>query len=272
MAETMFGADVYCDVAASPSIEDVRNIPTDLDPSVYTLTHGTMLSIEPCVTIMDAEIVVTPGTTLQYYPDKTWGNFTINNTGGSVVALTDDVMCNDCHCMQEYDLINPVITTTTTWDSDKFILGKVLVKNGAILNIRNGATILFADSKRTSKNGYSFNGIEVEKGARLNVTENALLDIISCDQMWDGILVHGDHTKEQPVSLPSLHPDFGIINLHNATISHARGGGVFLLGNSFSRISHPMVSGVQKGKWYYQGFQDHFFQQRHIGVLWPLQV
>jgi hypothetical protein len=224
MAETMFGADVYCDVAASPSIEDVRNIPTDLDPSVYTLTHGTMLSIEPCVTIMDAEIVVTPGTTLQYYPDKTWGNFTINNTGGSVVALTDDVMCNDCHCMQEYDLINPVITTTTTWDSDKFILGKVLVKNGAILNIRNGATILFADSKRTSKNGYSFNGIEVEKGARLNVTENALLDIISCDQMWDGILVHGDHTKEQPVSLPSLHPDFGIINLHNATISHARVG------------------------------------------------
>lgn len=160
--------------------------------------------------------------------------------------------------MQEYDLINPVITTTTTWNSDKSILGKVLVKNGATLNIRNGATILFADSKRTSKNGYTFNGIEVEKGARLNVSENALLDVISCDQMWDGIQVKGDHTKEQPVSLPALHPDFGIVNLYNATISHARVGVYSYSATHLAEFPIKWFPGFKKGSGIIKAFKTTF--------------
>ena len=70
----MFAADVYCDVAASPSVEDIRTIPTDLEPSVYTLTNGTLFIIEPCVTIMDADRSY-PGTTHEVLPDKDRGNF-----------------------------------------------------------------------------------------------------------------------------------------------------------------------------------------------------
>ncbi len=256
-SESMFSVDVHCDVAVVPDMSDVTVL-TDLDPSIYYLKRGSKLTIEPCVRIFDAEFVVETGAELVYHPSDTWGNFTITNAGGTVTSISSTETCNDCECMQEYDLINPEITSNTTWTTNKSILGKLKIKSGATLTIKSGAIITFTDSKRTDHSGYTFCGIEVEKNARLNVIENATLDVVECDAMWDGIIVYGDGTKEQPNLIPGTNADFGIVNLNNCNINNARIGvysGSTALLVPFP-IHYPM--GFKKGGGIVQGFKAKF--------------
>jgi len=126
---------------------------------------------------------------------------------------------NNCYCNEPtYDISGITITNDTTWDSDLTIIGRVIVAPGATLTINNGARLQFADTKRTGIN----TGMHIKAGAKL-VVDNATLTVLSCDRMWDGINVSGDHDKDQ---VPVFNnQDHGLVELrNNAVIEHARVG------------------------------------------------
>ena len=80
------------------------------------------------------------------------------------------------------------ITAATTWSTEMYVRGKIVVDNGATLTV-DGATIHFADGRQT---GVATN-ISVKRGGTLNVINGAVLtNIETCGgSMWDGISVIG---------------------------------------------------------------------------------
>ena len=82
-----------------PTVDEIQAangapVPTDLSPtndptdaSVYRILDGAKLTIKPSAVLYDASIVVEPGGTLVYYPDKLRGRHKIANNGGTIHAI-----------------------------------------------------------------------------------------------------------------------------------------------------------------------------------------
>jgi Secretion system C-terminal sorting domain len=112
------------------------------------------------------------------------------------------------------------ITTSTTWSADKIINGNLIIATGATLTIQGTGTaagtsnvnvLMGADKK-----------IVVNKGAKLIIDGARITN--ECGEMWNGIFVRGDNTKNQQV-LASGYYEQGYVELkNNATIEYAKTG------------------------------------------------
>ncbi len=193
-------------------------VPTDLEVSKYRLRAGSRLFIEPCVYLYDMTLHVDSGAYLSFYPDGTYGNYTITvDEHGVVDSLEYSGLCNNCRCIQEHTLSsNFNVSSNITVSSDAIINALVTVKSGATLNIRN-CVVQFTDSKRVGKRS----GIVVEAGGKL-VLDNATLTVLECDQLWDGVVVHGNPAIEDP--FVSTSNQGGVRMINGSTISFARIG------------------------------------------------
>jgi len=160
--------------------------------------------------------------------------------GGFVVAgnnsynFDDYYLCklqSECHAIESYDSdINgflpdfeiEITGSNEVWDSDLVIFGRVIIKNGAKLTIKNQTTITFADSRRIAdETGHNIlTQIIVEPGGALEIKEQATLDVVDsgCDDgMWDGIQVLGQPTLAQNTT------NQGYVKIHeSSSIKNAR--------------------------------------------------
>ncbi len=107
----------------------------------------------------------------------------------------------------------------TLWNSDRNVLGKVVVPSGATLTVSN-ATIRFADTEQM----HWPTRVVVEAGGRVLMqagSEFTYLD--GCPHsMWDGVQLRGDEFTHQGTGSTGLAQ--GYLSLRPGTISHARVG------------------------------------------------
>lgn len=117
-------------------------IHTDLAKSIYNVESGATLYIQPCVTIWDATINVKTGGKLVYDPTKTYGNYTIINQGGSIVATTyDEEVCTECNYPNKYNYLNHNVTANYTYTAGIHrIRDYVQVNAGATFTIPESGT------------------------------------------------------------------------------------------------------------------------------------
>ncbi|MEM1319230.1 MAG: S8 family serine peptidase [Bacteroidota bacterium] len=105
----------------------------------------------------------------------------------------------------QYGIHSP-INGTTTWNTEKFVHGELVVKAGATLTI--------TDKVRFSKDSK----LVVEQGAVLIVSGGTLTNSSGCkEDFWNGIEVWGDENN------PSFNAQ-GRVILSNATLKNARNG------------------------------------------------
>ena len=193
-----------------------------VNSSVYRVKSGNILLIEPCVTIMDAEIIVETGATLTYDEDFTYGNFTVTNLGGTVEPLSAAPPVKPCiaECFIEgyNDVVDLDISTTQTWspgaipddaNSDDVlrIAGLVRVRSGGVLTL-NGIELQFGPYGR----------MIVERGGRV-LAYNTIFTS-ACENMWAGVEVWGTRDAAQ---LPLIgNPDQGIFSAYECDFENAR--------------------------------------------------
>jgi len=192
-------------------------VPSDLEPSQYILRSGSRVYSQPCVFLDDLTIRVDTGAVFSFYPEGTYGNYTLIDNGGTIDSLSYSGLCNNCRCVQEYTVSNNYnVTSNTTVSSDATVNGLIRVKPGKVLNIRN-CTVRFSDSERVGKRS----GIVVEPGGKL-LLDNALLTSMDCDRLWDGVEVDGDPDIVSP--LATTDNQGGVRMINGATISRSRVG------------------------------------------------
>jgi len=192
-------------------------VPTDLEPSQYILRSGSHVYAQSCVFLYDMTIRVDSGAVFSFYPEGTYGNYTLIANGGTIDSLSFGGLCNNCRCVQEYTLSNNYnITDNTTVNYDATVNGLIRVKPGNVLNIRN-CTVRFSDSDRAGKRS----GIIVEPGGKL-LLDNAVLTSLDCDRLWDGVEVQGDPDIVSP--LATTDNQGGVRMINGATISRSRVG------------------------------------------------
>lgn len=206
---------------------------------------GKTLTIDPCVTIMDARFVVYPNCTLKYNPAFTYGNFEIVKIDQNLsrVELTTagnaSYPCSDfCYASAHYDLNNNVdITTSQVWDADYInttynktnadinVNGIIKITTGNTLTILQGVTLRLSMISR----------IEIEPGAHLilNGTPNKEVVLTNmCFREWDGIVVNGNSYERQLSSVQ------GKVTANFAKIENAlfgiqsKDGGIVIANNS----------------------------------------
>ncbi|MBK9148229.1 MAG: T9SS type A sorting domain-containing protein [Flavobacteriales bacterium] len=101
-----------------------------------------------------------------------------------------------------------------TWNSDKNIVGTILIPDGITLTISN-CTIRFADTEQLAWP----TRIVVERGGKLIVEDATLTSIDECpNSLWDGIELRGNYFAQQ------TQANQGYLDLNNSTISNARTG------------------------------------------------
>lgn len=100
---------------------------------------------------------------------------------------------------------NETITSNTTWNTERYLLGSVRVKSGATLTISGSGTTIFMPKNAV---------IIIEPNAKLIVNDATITN--ACEEcLWGGIRLEGDRTKIQS----PLYQ--GSVELNNATIEHA---------------------------------------------------
>jgi hypothetical protein len=192
-------------------------VPSTLDTALYILEDDSKLYIDPCVYLYDLIIRVDTGSTLTYYPDATYGNFLINDNGGTIDTLPYNGFCNNCRCVQEHTVSSTTyINSNTTYNAGCIVNGLIVVNPGNLLTIRN-CTVEFTDSERVGKRS----GIIVRPGGKLRI-DNAELTSLACDKLWDGIQVEGDPSLLSPLFDKDDQGSVKIIN--GGKISNARVG------------------------------------------------
>ena len=192
-------------------------VSTDLEPSQYILRSGSHVYAQPCVFLYDMTVRVDTGAVFSFYPEGTYGNYTLIANGGTIDSLTYSGLCNNCRCVQEYTVSNNFnVTDNTTVNYDATVNGLIRVKPGNVLNIRN-CTVRFSDSERVGKRS----GIIVEPGGKL-LLDNAVLTSLDCDRLWDGVEVEGDPDIVSP--LATTDNQGGVRMINGATISRSRVG------------------------------------------------
>lgn len=210
-----------------------KDIPvsTNSQPAHYIIKSGAKLTIEPCVTIMDAIFTVESGGVLEYDKTQTYGNYQIDplSEGSFAPTISEFSNCEcDCKDFTRYNIMGNIdITSNITWDQAYIessfevptggtlgIAGKVSVPAGVTLTIKN-ITIQFSN----------IGEIIVEPGARLIVDGSTLNS--ACNKLWVGINVKGNS------NLPQLLPNQGFVSLKNGSeirdASYAlniKGGGI----------------------------------------------
>jgi hypothetical protein len=138
----------------------------------------------------DDEAIVISGNTSSNFDD----NYLAKLYNDDCIGLTYDIHDNSDDI---YD-----ITSNTTWNSSKTVLGQLVVKSGNTLTISGSSTeIKFADSKRT---GVKTN-LLIEKNAKLIVDGATLTADDRCvGGYWEGIFIDGDNSFDQfPLSSPT---------------------------------------------------------------------
>lgn len=198
-------------------------VPSTLGDSVsfYRIADGNTLVIEPCVTIMDAVIVVEAGGTLYYDDPVVDGNFTVVNQGGTVLPLSAVAPDKPCRmaCLDDghMEVKDVVVDSTTTWtvstlpgdadaDGSLKIGGTLHVRPGATLTIASGVELAFGPQGK----------VVVERDARL--IADGVTFTNACWTMWHGVEVWG--TKDASQSLNSGNQ--GYFRADNCVFEHAR--------------------------------------------------
>ena len=123
-------------------------------------------------------------------------------TGGDLVVEYD-----------EADDYTVEINGTETWNSPKKVLGRVLVKDGAVLNIVNTTVEFVSNSNLASR-------IEVEPNGELIVDNSTLQEADDCGDNWDGLYAHSRSTESQDKVSNYRHQ--GYIQLDDSYVIQAR--------------------------------------------------
>ncbi|MBK9274702.1 MAG: hypothetical protein IPM49_09205 [Flavobacteriales bacterium] len=198
-------------------------MPSTLGDSVsfYRIADGNTLVIEPCVTIMDAVIVVEAGGTLYYDDPVVDGNFTVVNQGGTVLPLSAVAPDKPCRmaCLDDgyMEVKDVVVDSTTTWtvstlpgdadaDGSLKIGGTLRVRPGATLTLGSGVELAFGPQGK----------VVVERDARLIADEVTFTN--ACWTMWHGVEVWG--TKDSTQNLFFDHQ--GYFKAEGCVFEHAR--------------------------------------------------
>lgn len=215
------------------------NPDTEIDDahSFYTVTENSMMVIERCVTIWDAEIIVENNATLEYWPDELYGNVVITDLPGSILIPHTGYSTVACpYVCTEADLYNDdqyhvnTNTSFTTSNIATYFPGSspwsavtgntvrfsqaLVVHSGYTLTVGAGVNLEFGPNA----------GIIVEKGARLIVNGSSSSGCKlgpACQMEWQGVQVLGDRTLGQGSA--STTPQ-GYLELNYCTLEHARDG------------------------------------------------
>ncbi len=143
--------------------------------------------------------------------------FVVGNSSHNLDDYFAAKIFSDCQNYLNYDTKDITdnvidITGTQTWNSPRKVIGKVVIKNGATLNITN-TTIEFADTKRVGID----TRIVVEVGGKLIINNSTLTSIQGCEKaIWYGIEVQGNPTlRQNPIS------NQGYAEINNSIVSNA---------------------------------------------------
>lgn len=143
--------------------------------------------------------------------------FVVGNSSHNLDDYFAAKIFSDCQNYLNYDTKDITdniidITGIQTWNTPRKVIGKVVVKSGATLNITN-TTIEFADSRRVDVS----TRIVVEPGGKLIVNNSTLTSIQSCEKaIWDGVEVQGNpNLRQSPIS------NQGYVEINNSIVSNA---------------------------------------------------
>ena len=177
----------------------------------------------------------TPNTIEVYEPGIYTLTFTDALTG---CQATTNITINDTNF---YDLIDPLITTNTTWDMNSFaggvarIKGIIKIAPNATLTIDN-LTLHFADPQ---------SGIEIDTAATLNLTNSTLSSDTCTQNYWQGIVLLGNPFLPQDTT---NQPRQGILNANNSLIKNAyigvHIGKIAFLQNNGNPLAYMRSGGV----------------------------
>jgi hypothetical protein len=178
--------------------------------SVYYVKNGSKLVIEPCVTIIDADIMVEDGGELVYNADQVYLiNSGILPSQGAIVTDNYDFQhlsnCHfDCYKLANYtpNTKKIAVTQNQTWTSSSLqndfgvsggelkVSGDIIVKSTYELTLDQSVTLRFSPNSR----------VIVEEGAKLTINGATLTS--ACDEFWRGIEVWGNNNLSQiPINL-----------------------------------------------------------------------
>ncbi|MFH2144220.1 MAG: DNRLRE domain-containing protein, partial [Bacteroidota bacterium] len=197
---------------------DPKDIPYQYnDPllqAIYNIKNGATLTIGPCVTIVDAKIIVENGGTLIYDPEKTYGNFEIDPTSTGNIQITTysaPIYCEE-DCIQPflYQAHDIIIDSDVTWtkanldanygttNGDFGISGNIVITDGNRLIVEDGVILRF----------YKESEIIVEAGGELILSGSSndpVTLINACSNSWKGIVVNGDQANQKYGKFKTLY-------------------------------------------------------------------
>ena len=164
----------------------------------------------------------------------------VTDASGNIVSL--NVILPAQHGGPTYDYINPVITSTTTWNSTNLlkVKGEVVVKRGGKLTILNSDVEFSYDLITELYVEYPRARITVEQGGILNVVNSTLTGC--SDGKWDGIEAWGDATTASRST--GVSGDQGSVAILNSTIKNALKG-VFCNRSNLKNLSFRNNQGAK---------------------------
>lgn len=155
-----------------------------------------ILSVNPCLNPDDVEFILKE-TAVDIYSISTNSNYTGLLGAGRVDAEAAVIMA------QTFGQ-HPTITTNTTWSSEKFVKGDLVIEAGATLTI-------------TGKVRLATNGkIIVKQGGKLIVDGGHLTNSSGCKDLWRGIEVWGNSSQHQQSNYQGI-----LVLKNNAIIENA---------------------------------------------------
>lgn len=148
------------------------------------------------------------------------GNTSHNFDDGYLAKLKSDCQSKLAYENLPLDAFGThVLTADQIWNTDKNIVGRLVIPAGRTLTLTGGATIRFADSEQMQWPTQ----LIVQPGGRLVMDAGATLSALNgaCPaSMWDGVQVRGNYFLGQSPSTNQGHVRMG----SGATIEHARTG------------------------------------------------
>lgn len=176
--------------------------------SVYFVKDGSKLVIEPCVTIIDADILVEDGGEVVYNADQVYliNSDILPSTGATTAIITDNYdfqyLSNcpfDCYKPSNYtpNTESIEITQNETWTAGSLqndfgvsggelkVSGDIIVKSTYELTLDQSVTLKFSPNSR----------VIVEEGAKLTINGATLTS--ACSEFWRGIEVWGNKDASQ---------------------------------------------------------------------------